>query len=176
MVLSEAFETHIENLQFTVYNTIEPSQKTKTNDMDLQNPHPHQLRNKPPMKQRTTGNQQNWETHMLLFIYGTLKRGHHNNRLLAQSQFIETATTQPKYRLYNCGNYPALKYATEGYPIQGEIWQIQPHTLKQLDTLEGTPWLFDRQPIEITNHQNIQGYIYQGQIINLKECKNGEWN
>lgn len=113
---------------------------------------------------------------MLLFIYGTLKRGHSNNHLLQNSQYQTETTTTPEYRLYDCGHYPALiKTPHNGNKIKGEIWEIPPNTIKTLDTLEGTPWLYTRTEIQTETHHNVQGYLYCLDTKHLKEIQNGEW-
>ena len=40
-----------------------------------------------------------------LFVYGTLKRGFRNHRLLERQQFIREAVTLPRYRLFDRGAY-----------------------------------------------------------------------
>ena len=41
----------------------------------------------------------------LVFVYGTLKRGHQRNHVLAAQTFIGPATTAADYRMYDMGDY-----------------------------------------------------------------------
>jgi gamma-glutamylcyclotransferase (GGCT)/AIG2-like uncharacterized protein YtfP len=42
-------------------------------------------------------------------VYGTLRRGHGNNRLLATSEYICDYVTEPKYTMISKGGFPAVK-------------------------------------------------------------------
>jgi gamma-glutamylcyclotransferase (GGCT)/AIG2-like uncharacterized protein YtfP len=44
----------------------------------------------------------------ILFLYGSLKRGHENHRLVADQEFVGDAITQPGYRIIDLGRYPGL--------------------------------------------------------------------
>ena len=60
---------------------------------------------------------------VLLFVYGTLKRGHCRARMLDGQRFIGGVQTKPIYRLVNCGKYPGLIRAdtADGRAIEGEL-------------------------------------------------------
>jgi len=83
---------------------------------------------------------------MLLFTYGTLKRGGYFNYHLNSSKYIGEYVTPPKYTLIDLGQYPAvlLKGKTG---IYGEVWEINEETLASLDIVEGYPDLYDRKII-----------------------------
>lgn len=72
----------------------------------------------------------------LIFVYGTLKRGHERHFALARQRFLAHARTLPRYRMVNLGTYPAL---TEGgtTAIAGELWEVDPTCLALLDEIEG---------------------------------------
>lgn len=73
-----------------------------------------------------------------VFVYGSLKRGYWNNRLLMGSKFIGTGSTNDaEFRMYD-GTFPYV--TTEGIDdVQGEVWEVDEATLRNLDALEGTP-------------------------------------
>lgn len=74
---------------------------------------------------------------MLLFLYGTLKRGGSNHGYMLGQRFVIEACTQPAYRLYDLGGYPGMvAVATEGLSIIGEIWDVDEAALARLDELE----------------------------------------
>lgn len=85
---------------------------------------------------------------LLVFVYGTLKQGHHNHRLLEDSTYMGKHTIKDGYLMYNLGAYPAvIKQNGEGLPVHGEIYEITEATLKSLDVLEGYPELYYRETI-----------------------------
>jgi len=90
----------------------------------------------------------------LLFVYGTLKRGGHNHRLLGAAEFVGPARTEPKYRLIDCGAYPALvEHAAAPLEITGELYRIAPEIqrslLPALDELEDEGTLYRRVVIPV---------------------------
>jgi len=79
---------------------------------------------------------------MLVFVYGTLKKGFINEPFLADQKFLGRAVLfEPKYRLYEVtGNYkfPALVEVEHGgYPVYGEVYDVSDVCLGYLDRLEG---------------------------------------
>jgi gamma-glutamylcyclotransferase (GGCT)/AIG2-like uncharacterized protein YtfP len=102
---------------------------------------------------------------MLIFVYGTLKRGHSNHGYMRGQTFIDLAITEPRYRLYDLGGYPGMVLeASHGSNIQGEVWEIDAACLKQLDELEGTEiGEYVRELIPLLppfQDQRVQGYRY----------------
>src|SRR5690242_2147493 len=85
-----------------------------------------------------------------VFVYGTLKRGQRNHRLLAGQHFEGEAATRPLYRLYDLGRYPCLvEDPANGLAVCGEVWSVDQATLRRLDELEGVPVLFSRKDIAL---------------------------
>lgn len=85
----------------------------------------------------------------LIFVYGTLKRGERNHGLLARAEFIGGAFTEPKYRLIDCGPYPALvEHSEQPMAIGGEVYRIDEAILRELDRLEDEGRLYRRAVIE----------------------------
>jgi gamma-glutamylaminecyclotransferase len=102
---------------------------------------------------------------MLIFVYGTLKRGHSNHGYLRGQTFIGLAITEPRYRLHDLGGFPGMVLvASHGTSIQGEVWEIDEACLNQLDELEGTEiGEYLREPISLLppfQDQRVQGYRY----------------
>lgn len=73
----------------------------------------------------------------LVFVYGSLKRGYYNHRLLARAEFVGAAQTETRYRLLDLGPHPALiEYPTAPLAVVGEVYRIDAATLADLDRLE----------------------------------------
>jgi len=91
----------------------------------------------------------------LVFVYGSLKRGFRNHRLLAAGEFVGAGLTEPRYRLINLGPYPAmieasqLRPADEPLSVTGELYRIDQATLENLDRLEDEGVLYRRIVVPI---------------------------
>ena len=107
-----------------------------------------------------------------VFIYGTLKRGERNHGLLAGEQFIGEAVTEPLYRLYDCGAYPALvEDAADGRAVCGEVYLVGPATLRRLDVLEDAPRLYQFLPVRLADFDRpVKAYLYRQEVGGLAEC------
>ena len=84
-----------------------------------------------------------------VFVYGTLKHGHGNHRLLKYSEYFCDATTAERYNFFTLGYYPAVaKTGNEDldlYRVDGEIYKVDSHAMRLLDQLEGNGVLYQRQ-------------------------------
>src|SRR5260370_30150481 len=90
---------------------------------------------------------------ILLFVYGTLKRGFPQNRLLADQEFIGEVQTLPHYRLLTNGSYPCLvPEPGQGVAVHGELWLVEESPLARIDEYESVPLTFLPQEIEISGH------------------------
>lgn len=109
---------------------------------------------------------------IMLFVYGTLKRGFTNNSLLDGQEFIRQATTLPFYRLHDSGPYPCLvKVSQNGNAIQGELWKVNDELIPTLDALEGSPELFARQEVAIRDFAcPVFAYFYERETSGYRDC------
>lgn len=108
---------------------------------------------------------------VLLFVYGTLKRGRKNHRLIAGQEFIGPARTEPRYRLFDCGPHPALVADNDGIGVQGELYRVDEEELPDLDAFEEVPTLFQREEIRLENVPGpVFAYLYVPDVSRLKEC------
>jgi gamma-glutamylcyclotransferase (GGCT)/AIG2-like uncharacterized protein YtfP len=83
---------------------------------------------------------------IMLFVYGTLKRGYGNNaRCLKGAEFVgEAVTATAGYGMQNIG-YPTLFDDQEGTRAKGEIFKISPEQLAMCDRLENHPRMYKRE-------------------------------
>jgi gamma-glutamylaminecyclotransferase len=107
-----------------------------------------------------------------IFVYGTLQRGQRNHKALRGQQFLGAAQTLPRYRLYNCGQYPGLVDDPQsGISIQGEVWEVSDDVLCKIDDYEGVPTLYSRRPVLLQNRDpTVEAYFYNGDISGLRDC------
>lgn len=102
---------------------------------------------------------------MLIFVYGTLKRGHSNHGYMRGQTFIDLAMTEPRFRLHDLGGFPGMVLdENRGTSIHGEVWEIDDACLERLDELEGLEiGEYIREPIPLLppfQDQPVQGYRY----------------
>jgi gamma-glutamylcyclotransferase (GGCT)/AIG2-like uncharacterized protein YtfP len=99
-----------------------------------------------------------------VFVFGTLKRGHGNHRVLgSRAQLIGTAETTARYRMFSVG-FPVIIEDGDGHHVRGELYDIPPEQLVSLDQLESEGRMYHRKVVYVTlkNGGPIQTYIYVG--------------
>jgi gamma-glutamylcyclotransferase (GGCT)/AIG2-like uncharacterized protein YtfP len=104
----------------------------------------------------------------LLFVYGTLKRGHSNHARLAGALFCGEAATAPGFVLFRSGPYPVLVRGGQGR-VLGEVYAVDAAAIAALDEFEGCPWLYQRVHIELADGQKAHAYVMPES--RLEECQ-----
>ena len=110
---------------------------------------------------------------MLLFLYGTLKRGGSNHGYLRGQRFVGVARTEARYRLYDLGGYPGLvEVEAEGLSITGEIWEVDAEGLARLDELEDIEGgEYAREAVTLLEpHQDREVEVYR-YLLPVKGCR-----
>jgi len=107
-----------------------------------------------------------------VFVYGTLKKGYGNNRLLKNS-FREKDCYIDGYDMYSNNCFPMI-IPGDG-KIYCETYLVNEHTLTKLDLLEGCPTHYRRE--EVIANNNIKGYIYiyNCDLSTQIKVKTGNW-
>lgn len=82
----------------------------------------------------------------LLFTYGTLKRGMHNNYLLSGAEFIGEAAT---VECYPFEHITVFGLPDKGLHVRGEVWRPAKGQWANLDRLEHHPRWYRRVPIGV---------------------------
>lgn len=72
---------------------------------------------------------------MLIFVYGTLRSGFHNNWMLRRATKVSTAKTVQKMSMAMIGTIPAVTDHPTTH-IVGEVWEVDAETLAPIDGLE----------------------------------------
>ena len=120
---------------------------------------------------------------MLIFVYGSLRKGFHNDIYLKDAEFIGNFQTLEKFYMYSYKSYPfpyilrkkLEKCTSEPIQIQGEVYKINESILKRLDVLEGHPDFYKRQEIEVESNTEkliVESYILENDKI-LDEINDG---
>ena len=102
------------------------------------------------------------------FVYGTLKRFHRNNGLLARAAFLGTfRTSRPDFTM--CGaDFPVVRRARssgKGAFVEGELYELAVddlRTLHAIDRLECNGRLYIREVVEIGDPSGSKAWMYLG--------------
>lgn len=115
----------------------------------------------------------------LVFVYGTLKRGYGNNRLLERATFVSEGETVAKCRLFNSG-FPVLRPRLKkrdgawNAPVRGEVFEVNDEeTMQRLDRLEGEGRMYHRRrkKIRLSSGAVVMAYAYVGDARAFRRCQ-----
>jgi gamma-glutamylcyclotransferase (GGCT)/AIG2-like uncharacterized protein YtfP len=114
---------------------------------------------------------------VLLFVYGTLKRGCQNHAQMAGQAYVGEARTVPGFRLFDVGGYPGLvPWPEDRDGVDGEIWNVDASALARLDAFEGVDTgLYVRRPLPLQAphaHLVVEGYLYPAPVAGRREIGN----
>ena len=124
---------------------------------------------------------------ILLFVYGTLKRGGSLSANMEGSRFV-CEDTLPNCNLYMLDWYPALKEHisrpdssnnNEGQQsrVHGEVYDITEDMLRHMDTVENvSEGLYKREQIRTTKGNLVWVYIYLRQVDETQRIESGRFD
>ena len=102
-----------------------------------------------------------------VFVYGTLKRGYGNHRLLENAIYLGKAKTKDRWNMI--GKTLPFPYLIErddvnGKRVEGEVYLVSSTELQQLDRLEGVPTHYRKEDIDINyvddlSEDNVTVYV-----------------
>lgn len=109
-----------------------------------------------------------------VFVYGTLRKGEANHRLLVGSKFVGPAATRPEFKLLDVGPYPLLVAGEK--TVVGEVYEVDARTLVRLDVLEGHPSYYRRTPVILADGTEAQAYVFaRTEGVVAPEITSGDW-
>ena len=117
----------------------------------------------------------------LVFVYGTLKRGQGNHRVMGQSKFLQTFVTEAKFTMYSNGGFP---YVCEGgeTAISGELFEVNTEEdsrrINRLEGYNGIPGHEDNTFYDVTFLETPLGQaemFVSKRKHNLPIIENGIW-
>lgn len=120
---------------------------------------------------------------ILFFVYGTLKKGYYNHRLLQGPgvTFKGEFTTEPNYTMYSLGGYPAVM-SNGTTAITGELYEVtNKNVIENIYRLEG----YSGNPNSKYNHYSVEHlttpygkatlFVYSKEPVIKKIVPTGKW-
>ena len=98
-----------------------------------------------------------------IFVYGSLRQGNVQHAILAESQFLGSAMTEPEFTLFDVGEWPAAIHKGTT-AIVGELYDVNPNKLAEIDRYERHPDLFSRQAVMLAGDIKAWMWIYISEV------------
>ncbi len=105
---------------------------------------------------------------VLVFVYGSLKKGCENSEILTKSNFLGSTQTKGKnFLMISLGRFPAVFNTGEdgNYAIQGELYEVDAYTLYLLDKLEGNGEFYQRTPVLLESGRTAWMYCLHPDLV-----------
>jgi gamma-glutamylaminecyclotransferase len=112
-----------------------------------------------------------------VFVYGSLRRGFGNSRLLKNADYLGVGQTEPEFTMLNLGAFPGVIDGGDT-SITGEIYDVTPTELRRLDQLEGHPDFYRRTPIELVDGTEVEVYLLPDSYLHHYDptmIPSGDW-
>ena len=117
---------------------------------------------------------------IIMFVYGTLLQGYHNNYHLKNAVYLGPAKTKEKYVMYVDNGIPSVNDKEKAYRVDGEIYYIKPddtETIKSVDRLEGIPDYYIKSEITVLDKDGneLSAFIYFNYLDEGKRNPTGSY-
>ena len=112
----------------------------------------------------------------VVFVYGTLRMGYSNHRLIIDCRFIDEGRTVKEYAMYANG-IPYVSETEQVSQIYGELYLVSSKILFNLDMLEGHPSWYKRKkvPIETFSGKIYNAWLYFNETKTNNLIKSGDY-
>jgi len=96
----------------------------------------------------------------IVYVYGTLKHGYGNHRLLevASTNPLGTARFTFKAKMF-CVGFPVLMKSRSKITVEGELYEVDTATFKRLDRLESNGRMYKRKRKKLPNGKHAWYYM-----------------
>jgi gamma-glutamylcyclotransferase (GGCT)/AIG2-like uncharacterized protein YtfP len=112
-----------------------------------------------------------------VFVYGTLRRGGSNHYRMDGAEFVTAGTVRG--RLYQIDWYPGLILEGNVDQIVGEIYQVSPSVLDELDSFEGPEYRRVRVDVACAGDHGspLSAWVWEwlGPVDEVRRIKSGDW-
>jgi len=111
----------------------------------------------------------------LVAVYGSLRKGLHNHRLLEQADFLGTDVISG-FKMYSLGGFPFITHddATSEDRIHIEVYSVDVYEMARLDQLEGYPSFYNRELVQ-TQYGQAWIYFIDDEVAGHAPVIDGDW-
>lgn len=112
---------------------------------------------------------------VLVFVYGTLRRGGSNHVRMAGARFIAAATVRG--RLYRIEWYPGLVLDAAAGEVKGELFAVEPWQMAGLDDYEGDEYRRVRTTVATADGAPLTAWVWEwlGPVDEAQRIAGGDW-
>lgn len=115
----------------------------------------------------------------LVAVYGSLREGHGNHRLLVDSEFVQKGTVDG-FGMYTLGGFPACTPKGPHVPIVVEVYNVDELTMRRLDMLEGYPTFYNRKQVKVVANSGETSiawmYFIDDEYPERMFVESGDWS
>jgi gamma-glutamylcyclotransferase (GGCT)/AIG2-like uncharacterized protein YtfP len=110
-----------------------------------------------------------------VFVYGTLRRGGSNHFRMAGAEFVTAGTVNG--RLYQIDWYPGLVLDGTAGGIVGEVYQVSPGMLDELDRFEGPEYRRVQTLVRLPDGETVSAWVWEwlGTADETRRITGGDW-
>jgi gamma-glutamylcyclotransferase (GGCT)/AIG2-like uncharacterized protein YtfP len=91
--------------------------------------------------------------------------------------YLGAAITHSRYHIYKVGWFPGMTINEDTVGgVLGELYEVTEECLVHLDHYEGTPDLFERKEIEISDGSRAVAYLYAQSFAGCERFEDGIWH
>lgn len=110
-----------------------------------------------------------------VFVYGTLRRGGSHHFRMAGAGFAAAGFVRG--RLYRIDWYPGLVLETAGGLVTGDVFDVTPELLSQLDEFEGADYRRTRTCVGTGqgDMENVWVWEWRGGVEGYPQIGHGDW-
>lgn len=109
-------------------------------------------------------------------VYGSLRKGLHNYRLLEDSNLVSTEVVNIPWRMVSLGGFPGLVPSEgENHDITIEVFEVDNTTYQRVEYLESYPSFYQKAKIE-TSQGEVEVYVLLSpRYADLERVESGDW-
>lgn len=112
---------------------------------------------------------------LLLFAYGSLRKGERDHDALEGSRSHGVVRTTAGYRLVDLGVYAAMIQSGH-QPVVGELYEVTRETRRRLDVMKEVGVLFQRVRVELEDGRSAEAYLMrEEQVRGRRRLRTGDW-
>ena len=110
-----------------------------------------------------------------VFVYGTLRHGGSNHFRMAEAEFVSAGTVNG--RLYQIDWYPGLILDASADMVTGEIYQVPPSVLDELDRFEGEEYRRLQTAVRLPDGAPVSAWVWEwlGPVDEGSRVRGGDW-